>query len=187
MGEQGHGNHRTASAVRYVWVAHSDEALALWELVDWDDGTHERSVVGLNLLGGPDEHGVVRFPRRAAEQQVDEPGRPSWEAAPAGWRTYEEMPDPPPWHVVRDAYDDFQPVEERFTEHLEHPRRDGESSDDFYGRIARLYRAYARANGKPVATIAERLGVPKTTAGNWVTAARKRGLLPATGRGRVRV
>ncbi len=64
------------------------------------------------------------------------------------------------------------------------PRSSDESPDEFYGRVARIYRAFA-ATGRPTSDIAELAGVSKQTAARWVHEARNRGHLEQTTRGKV--
>jgi len=63
-------------------------------------------------------------------------------------------------------------------------RAEGESTDDFYSRVAAFYRVAAVSTGQPTKTLAESAGVPKTTAARWVREARTRGHLDKTTRGR---
>lgn len=59
-------------------------------------------------------------------------------------------------------------------------------SDDFYARVADVYRAATVRGLRPRTAIAEAAGVSSEVAGRWVREARKRDLLPETTPGRVR-
>lgn len=60
-------------------------------------------------------------------------------------------------------------------------RREGESPDRFYGRVAHVYRARVRTGDRrPVQSIADEAGVPRSTASQWVFQACKRGLIGET-------
>lgn len=64
-------------------------------------------------------------------------------------------------------------------------RRDGESPDDFYRRVAKVYRALTPTSGRPTTEIARLADVPRSTAARWVRQARLRKFLPPTSQGRV--
>ena len=57
--------------------------------------------------------------------------------------------------------------------------------DDFYGRVAFVYRQAVGRGLKPRAAIAEAAGVSPDVAGRWIYQARKRGLIPKTRPGKV--
>lgn len=63
-------------------------------------------------------------------------------------------------------------------------RREGESVDHFYMRVAEAYSAAKVLTGTPTLDIASRASVPRTTAARWVREARARGFLAATIRGK---
>lgn len=50
--------------------------------------------------------------------------------------------------------------------------------DAFYREIATRYRVFARTSRRPAIDIAEKYGVPVTTAHRWIREARRRGYLP---------
>ncbi len=65
------------------------------------------------------------------------------------------------------------------------PRPQGHRYDDhFYELVAGHYRARLKAGKRPAQEIAKASGVPVTTVHRWVRAARRRGFLAATTRGR---
>lgn len=70
-------------------------------------------------------------------------------------------------------------------EALEH-RRDDESADDFYKRVASFYVREMRTSGKPTRDIETAAGVRRPTAARWVREARARGFLRPTTKGRTR-
>lgn len=63
-------------------------------------------------------------------------------------------------------------------------RQTGESTDDFYARVAEFYIAAIPLTGKPRKALEEAAGVTKAIAARWVQEARKRGFLVQTSRGR---
>jgi hypothetical protein len=65
-------------------------------------------------------------------------------------------------------------------------RARGESTSDFYQRVATFYRTAAPATGRPIKALGDAADIPKTTAARWVREARLRGYLEPTLRGRVK-
>jgi hypothetical protein len=94
------------------------------------------------------------------------------------------VPTPPSAEMVASAFQDrrvaaaCRPVDWQ-------PRRSGESTDEFYRRVADAYRILGTGSGKPVSTLASVAGVNRSTASQWVHQARKRGHLPPTTTGKV--
>ena len=64
-------------------------------------------------------------------------------------------------------------------------RRAGESTGEFYQRVAIFYRCLVGEGEYPTKTIEKAGAVPPATARRWVNEARRRGFLAATKRGRV--
>jgi hypothetical protein len=62
-------------------------------------------------------------------------------------------------------------------------RREGQTPDEFYAEVARVYRTFRATTSKPTTSIAKAAGVSRNTAAQWVYHARKRGYLAAVEKG----
>lgn len=70
---------------------------------------------------------------------------------------------------------------ERYRRGARRPRRGSPLTDENLQQVAELYRAAVKRGDPPTETVSEQLHIARSTAGRWVAAARKRGLLgPAT-------
>ncbi|MGW4423999.1 hypothetical protein [Streptosporangium sp. NPDC004631] len=58
------------------------------------------------------------------------------------------------------------------------PRPDGVDPEDFYKRVAGVYRLATMETARPAVRISEASGVPVATVRRWVNEARRRGFLP---------
>ncbi len=67
---------------------------------------------------------------------------------------------------------------------LERPPRN-ELDDDFYRKVAHVYRWAVAAGQPPLETIAADSSIPRGTVARWVATARERGFLPRAERGKV--
>lgn len=63
-------------------------------------------------------------------------------------------------------------------------RKADETASEHYERVASYYLRAASISGKPLVDISNAACVPKSTAARWVREARRRGLLPATTKGK---
>lgn len=58
-------------------------------------------------------------------------------------------------------------------------RRESDTPDDFYRRIAEAHALLSRATNRPTVELAKRAGVPAGTAAAWVSRAKARGMYPS--------
>jgi hypothetical protein len=65
------------------------------------------------------------------------------------------------------------------------PPEDGRLTDDFLRQVADAYHRAIQRQIPPAAALADQAGVSPRTVHRWVYTARKRGILPATRRGRI--
>ncbi|MGH3769599.1 MAG: hypothetical protein ACRDTX_31380 [Pseudonocardiaceae bacterium] len=63
-------------------------------------------------------------------------------------------------------------------------RPSGQDPENFYRLVAHVYRDHAASTRAPAKELAAEAGVPVTTAHRWIREARRRGFLPAAGKGK---
>ncbi|MGH3710484.1 MAG: hypothetical protein ACRDRQ_20785 [Pseudonocardiaceae bacterium] len=63
-------------------------------------------------------------------------------------------------------------------------RPDGAVPEEFYPRVAAVYREYAQLTRAPAKEMAAEAGVPVTTVHRWIREARRRGFLPSANKGK---
>jgi Family of unknown function (DUF6214) len=73
---------------------------------------------------------------------------------------------------------------ERYVEGARRPRRGSPITDENLEQVAELYRAAVGRGDPPTQTVADAMGIPRSTAARWVAKARERKLLGPSLRGR---
>lgn len=177
------------------WQAFSANGAAQWAVMwhpwldDDDDEPTELGPLGIVLWGDNDPRGI--------ELNVSS-ARIPWATLslglPVHYPTWEQY-EPPSADQIRRGWEATAPernawvrAQRRVTKpRTRLARRDGESADAFYARVARVYEAALSAgNGKPTMAVADAAGIDNAKAGQWVHAARKRGHLPPTRPGKAK-
>ena len=137
-------------------------------------------VTGTELRGVP----VADYVRRAADELLRELVPTTDPAAPVMW------PDPA-WGSLPVNSEPFDSdhaavrvggltLTKEYRASSRAPRKRGPITDERLRQVADIYRAACFATGAPTNAVRDQLGVPRATAGRWVSLARQRGFLGAT-------
>jgi hypothetical protein len=171
---------------RYDWVSYTPDVLVCWEVMIRGDGTISRSMLRLLILGEVTSDNVRAIPLRQIHT-ADPDTLPTWSLEFPVEHGYPDMdtelPAPPTGEQVDEAWRSHAKRKPRKVQ--VEPRRADETPDQWYARVADIYRTLGD-QGTPTSDLAALMGVSKDRAAQWVHQARKRGYLEATTRGKAK-